>query len=80
MAKLLQFATGCDAIPAMGFQQTPQPRFSHREDAEEHDCRFGYPRADTCALAFYLPVPSTYEDLKVMLTNLAQHCLIFNTE
>ena len=68
LAMILSFATGCSAVPPIGFSPVvPWIAFLHDPEADGNKSKF--PKANTCALKLYLPtVHSTYNDFKNAIT------------
>ena len=65
---VLNFATACLEIPAIGFLPTvPVIAFLHDPEADGN--KFQFPKANMCALKLYLPtVYSEYNDFKNAIT------------
>ena len=68
LAMILSFATGCSAVPPIGFSPVvPWIAFLHDPEADGKKSKFS--KANTCALKLYLPtVHSTYNDFKNAIT------------
>ena len=65
LADLLQFATGADKIPSLGFFPRPTVVFLHPQGiGEEEKHTAGLPRANTCGMELSLPVLDRYVDFR----------------
>jgi len=54
---LMIFATGLDAVPAIGFDPQPSITFGH----DVTDCTAQFPLANTCTNSLRLPIVPSYD-------------------
>ena len=58
MQTLLEFVTGLDTIPSLGFDPSPRLKFYHPNPVDEYD---GLPYANACANILNVPVLRDYD-------------------
>lgn len=58
LESLLQFVTGLDVAPMLGFDPSPELKFSHPDVDNPLD---GTPYANTCSNSLTIPVLQSYE-------------------
>ena len=73
----LQFMTGLQEVPPLGFDPPLGISFNHEED----ELKKGMPYADTCANTFTIPVGLIYEKFKeIMYTVLFEVGCLFSNQ
>ena len=63
-AELLQWLTGSDQVPTLGYDVRPMIYFGHESLLDPQDATASYPVADTCSLRVRLPIAPTYAMFK----------------
>ncbi|KAL1276936.1 hypothetical protein QQF64_023609 [Cirrhinus molitorella] len=61
LEKILSFASGCTAIPRLGFPVEPKLEFLHPQENEAVKI---FPEANTCSIVLRLPIHQSYELFK----------------
>ena len=62
--ELLQWLTGSNQIPALGFEVTPSIHFGQASALDVDDATASYPVADTCGLRLRLPIVPSYNSFR----------------